>query len=211
MKDVALVLFLSVLILVGCKNDEIVIIPPPAAEADFGTYDISSYMPMLIGNRWIYDFEGGGGRAVLDRRIQDTLRSTNIGLMFRYSEDVLVNNPPPSQPLAGYFYHRGGTIYHGQIYGSTYFAKLPLLASPIAVGNRWWTDANGRRDSFEIVGVSSGQFNSLTIDTVVTVRRWNDIVVDSLWIGRTIGILKERGINEFGSTSRALRTFTPSP
>ncbi len=211
MKNITRALVLSVFILVGCKNDEIAIIQPPAAETDFGTYNISTYVPMSIGNRWIYDFENGGERAVLDRRVRDTLRSTGNVLMFRYSEDVLVIYPPPSQPLVGYFYHRGGTIYHGQIYGSTYFAKLPILASPIAVGNRWWTDANGRRDSFEIVGVGPGQFNAQAIDTVVIVRRWNDIVVDSLWIGRKIGILKQRRINEFGSTSRTLRTFTPSP
>ena len=211
MKGALLALFLSVLIVVGCKNDETAIIQPPAAESDFGTYDISTYVPMSIGNRWIYDYEGGVERAVLDRRVQDTLRSTGNVLMFRYSEDVLVNNPPPSQPVVGYFYHRGGTIYHGQIYGSTYFATLPILASPIAVGHRWWTDANGRRDSFEIVGVSPGQFNAQVIDTVVVVRRWSESLVDSLWIGRAVGILKQRGINEFGNNSRTLRTFTPSP
>lgn len=148
---------------------------------------------------------------MLDRRIQDTVSNDNGLLLVGYSEDVLQNVTPPTQPIVGYFGHRGGTIYQGLVYGQTSMPKLPVLASPIVAGHRWWTDAGGIRDSFEIVNVSNGQFNFQPIDTIVIVKRWNVTLVDSTWFGRTIGLMQQRSLTLVGKTVRTLRSFTAAP
>ncbi len=164
---------------------------------------------MRPGTEWVYDDTSGGARMVLDRRIEDTLKNVDGLVLIGYSEDVKVNNPPSTRAVAGYHGHRGGTIYEGLVYGDSLRPKSPILASPIAAGHRWWTDAGGLRDSFEIVAVTPGQFKSQPIDTVVIVRRWNSVCVDSIWFGRSIGIMRRHLTNAWGGMHRTLRTFTP--
>jgi hypothetical protein len=56
--------------------------------------DISAYLPMDIGNIWNYRYDSGVERAIIQKRILDTLRHTDGSLLFAYNEDVKVNNPP---------------------------------------------------------------------------------------------------------------------
>lgn len=198
------------IVIIGCK-DKSTHTAQPETEADFGTYDIHSYMPLSIGNRWIYDFNSTAERAILDRRIKDSLRVSDKLLMFSYGEDVLVNPPATSQPTAGYYGHRGGTIYVVDPRGPQTCPLLPLLASPIVENHTWWADAWGQRDTFKIISVSSGSFNNHSIDTIVAVRRWHEGFVDTTWYARTIGILKEASHSDFSLSTRQLRSFLPTP
>jgi len=153
----------------------------PKAERDYGTYDISTYMPLAIGNRWIYDYRTQAEIAVLDRRIKDSLRVSEQLLMFSYGEDVLVNPPSTSIRTTGYYGHRGGTIYVVDSRGPQSCPLFPLLASPIIVNHTWWTEAWGYCDTLKIISVSSGKFNNQWIDTIVAVRRWHEGFVDTTW------------------------------
>jgi hypothetical protein len=194
-------------IAIGC-NEHTTNIGPKVEEKDFGNYDISTYIPLTIGNQWIYEFATSSERAILDRRIKDTLRLSEKLLMFGYSEDVLVVSQPPNLPVSGYIGHRGGTIYLAGMRGTIIGSKFPALASPILTGHLWYADIDGRRDSFQIVSVYQGQFDNYTIDTMVIVRRWNQNYVDSMLFGRTIGIVSHSTSTIYDSTKRQLRSFS---
>jgi hypothetical protein len=196
----------------SCSRESEVIAPPPSGtESDFGTYNVSAYLPSSVGSRWIYHYDSGTERAVLDRRIEDTIRVSNNLILSRYSEDVLVNVPPTYRPIVGYLAHRGGTIYYGMESGTTRLPKVPILASPIVVGHQWATDALGIRDSFRIVSVGSEQFHGTSIDTVVLVKRWSTLLVDSLWFGRNVGILRESKVTQSGWAKRQLDSVSIVP
>jgi hypothetical protein len=186
--------FISIFILFilfdGCKNNP-TNSEQPKTEMEYGTYDIAAYMPLSMGNRWIYDHRTIGEIAVIDRRIKDSLRISTPLLMFSYGEDVLVTPPATTLPTAGYYGHRGGTIYVTDVRGPQLCPLFPLLTSPIVVNHTWWTDAWSQRDTFRIVSVSSGSFNNQNIDTVVAVQRWHASFVDTTWFARTVGIIKE--------------------
>jgi hypothetical protein len=210
---IRMALLLSIVTISGCKENSTN--PQPSkTETDYGTYNISSYIPLSVNNRWIYNYQTTVEFAILDRRIKDSLRVSNQLLMFSYGEDVLVSPPSTNLTLAGYYGHRGGTIYLTDTRGPYVCPLFPLLASPIVVNNTWWTDAWGVRDTFRIISVNSGSFNSQNIDTIVAVRRWHNGWVDTTWFGRTVGVLKEVShlySTDTVSTIRQLNTFTPTP
>jgi hypothetical protein len=85
-------------VLVSCQDDSEVI-APQSVESDFGTYNISTFVPMRIGTRWIYDVATTAEHAVLDRRIQDTVGNADGLLLLGYSEAILQNVNPPSLSL----------------------------------------------------------------------------------------------------------------
>ena len=201
---------LELLLMCGCKNNP-TSINTNQPETDFGTYDISKYMPLSLGNRWIYENDNSTEHAVLDRRMKDSLRDPNQLLFFSYTEDVLVATPPPNLAIAGYYGYRGGTLYSADSRGVDISPRLPLLASPIKVGHMWWTDVVGYRDSFQVISVAVDSINSQSIDTIVSVRRWNEGLVDTTWFGRTMGILKEASHRGSSNTTRQLRSFSPTP
>jgi len=204
------ILFISIIVC-GCK-DNLTNVEQPKIETDYGTYDISTYMPLSIGNRWIYDVTSVAEKAVLDRRIKDSVRVSHQLLMFSFGEDVLVYPPATSQITVGYYGQRGGTIYFADLRGPLSCPLFPLLASPIVVNHTWWTDARGQRDTLKIISVSSGSFINQSIDTIVAVRRWHEGIVDTTWYARTIGILKETSHSDLGSTTtRQLSSFSPTP
>jgi hypothetical protein len=205
--NIRIVSILLCAIALGC-TEHTPSIEPKVEEQDFGTYDISTYIPLTIGNQWIYEFSTSSERTILDRRIKDTLRLSDKLLMFGYSEDVLVVSPPPNLSISGYIGHRGGTIYLAGMRGTLIGPKFPALASPILTGHLWHADIDGRRDSFQIVSVYQGQFDNYTIDTMVVVRRWNQNYVDSMLFGRTIGIVSHFASTIYDSTKRQLRSFS---
>ena len=201
---------LLLLLMFGCKNDPTSSITNQTG-SDFGTYDISKYMPLSVGNRWIYEYDNSSEHAVLDRRMKDSLHDSHQLLLFSYTEDVLVTTPPLSLPIAGYYGYQGGTLYYVDSRGPDISPRLPSLASPITIGHMWWTDAMGYRDSFQVIGVTLDSVNSQSIDTIVSVRRWNEGLVDTTWFGRTMGILKEASHRGSSVTTRQLRSFSPTP
>jgi hypothetical protein len=202
------IVLLMFIIMYGCK-DNTTSTEQPKPEIDYGTYDISTYMPLTIGNRWIYEWDVVAEKAVLDRRITDSLRVSNRLLMFSYYEDVLVNSPVANLFTVGYYGHRGGTIYVVDSRGPQSQPLHPLLASPIVVNHTWWTDAWGQRDTLMIISVASGTFNNKSVDTIVTVRRWHEDLEDTTWYARGIGILTE--VSYGYESKRRLRSFEPIP
>lgn len=192
---------------IGC-NEQTTNVDPPYRDMDFGTYDISSYVPLSIGNQWIYEFSTPAERAILDRRIKDTVRLSDNLLMYGYSEDVLVFTPPSNLPIVGYIGHRGGTIYLANVQGNAIGSKVPVLASPILNGHLWYADIGGRRDSFQIVSVYQGQFKNNPSDTLVVVRRWNQNFIDSICFGRFIGIVSQSVLSADYLTKRQLQSFS---
>jgi len=208
-------LFLFIITILGCKDNST---NPEQSktETDYGTYSISSYMPLSINNRWIYSYYSTTENAVLDRRIKDSVCVSDQLIMFSYGEDVLLNPPSTNLSLAGYYGHRGGTIYSADTRGPQSCPLYPLLASPIVVNNSWWAvNGAGARDTFKIISVNSGSFNNQYIDTIVIVRRWRNGWVDTTWFGRTVGILKEVSYSYYSSDTvssiRQLNSFTPTP
>jgi len=206
---------LLLILISGCK-DHPTSIEQPKTEIDYGTYDISTYMPLSIGNRWIYEVRGTGEIATLDRRIIDSVRISVDLLMFSFGEDVLLYPPSTNLTLAGYYGHRGGTIYFEIALGPQSSPLYPLLTSPIAVTNSWSAvNGAGVRDTFKIISINSGSFNNQYIDTIVAVKRWRNGWVDTTWFGRTVGILKEVSYSYYSSDTlssiRHLYSFTPTP
>jgi hypothetical protein len=104
--------------------------------------DISAYLPLHIGNIWNYRYDIGTERALIQKRILDTLRHTDGSLLFTYNEDVKVNNPPPNPSISGYNVYHDGTIYSYNSSTDTYLggiptSKVPLLKEPLRVENSW--------------------------------------------------------------------------
>lgn len=164
---------------------------------------------MAIGNRWVYDYTNPAEFAVLDRKIQDSIRTSTGLLLFGYSEDVLVTAPPPNQPIAAYAGHRGGTIYFAENRAGAVGPTVPLLASPLTVGHTWFAEVGGKKNSFQIISVAPGLFGNQFVDTVVIARRWDfDAMIDSLWFGRAIGIIKQVTTHGDNISRRQLRSFT---
>jgi len=192
---------------IGC-NEQTTNVDPASSDKDYGTYDISSYMPLSIGNRWIYEFSTPAERAILDRRIKDTVRLSDNLLMYGYSEDVLVFTQPTDLPIVGYIGHRGGAIYFASVQGNVIGSKVPVLASPILNGHLWYADIDGRRDSFQIVSVYQGEFENSPNDTLVVVRRWNQYIIDSIWFGRSIGLVSQSVLSADNLTKRQLLSFS---
>ncbi len=157
--------------------------------------DISAYLPLHIGNTWEYSFDNGSERAVIEKKILDTLRHTDGSLLFAYNEDVKVNNPPPNPWISGYNVYRNSTIYSYNSPTETYLgvvptSKVPLLKGPLNVGYSW---AYSDSQSFAIAYTGPYSFDTTTIDTaVLVVRRSGTAYVDSSWFGRDIGLLKKR-------------------
>jgi hypothetical protein len=51
---------------VSCRENSEVL-APQVVETDFGTYEISTYVPTGVGSRWIYEVVTSAEYAVLDR------------------------------------------------------------------------------------------------------------------------------------------------
>jgi len=211
MKNILFCSFAILLIVrIACKNSNVTgtSVEP---EHDFGTYEIASFMPLAIGNQWIYVYDSPFEHAILDMHMKDSLYISGPLLLFGYSEDVQVATPPQNSAIAGYLGYRGGTVYSVAVQGFTLASKIPLLASPIIVGHTWWTDAAGYRDSFEIISTNPGQFGDRAIDTVVCVRWWNDFSVDSMWFARSVGLLRHTTTRGSYRSTKQLNSFTIAP
>jgi hypothetical protein len=159
--------------------------------------DISAYLPLHIGNIWNYRYDSGTEKAIIQKRVLDTLRHTDGSLLYAYNEDVQVNNPPQNPSFSGYNIYNDGTIYsynssNDSLLGGISASKAPLLKEPLQVGNSWIYSDYQHVDTSAIAFVWPSSFNDTVTDTVVLVVRRSDVVVDSSWYGRGVGLLKRR-------------------
>jgi hypothetical protein len=159
---------------------------------DFGTYDVSAYLPLALGDEWIYEFQADGESAIVDRRIVlDSVRAANGLWMFGYSEPVLTFHPDTLQAIEGFIGIYGGTIYFADSRVGSPGPLIPYLSTPIVAGRAWVSLVSSEPDSFCIVSVGSGFFRNQAIDTVVVVQRTRTGIVYSLSFARGIGLLRQ--------------------
>jgi hypothetical protein len=174
---------------------------------DFGTYDVSAYMPLALGNQWIYHYEGFE-RAVLDRQILDSLRAPNGLLMYGYSEPVQTVLPDTLRAIEGYIGINGGTLYFAGNRSGLPGPMVPYLSTPIVVGRLWAASVSSVQDSFRIVSVQPELFNNQMIDTVVVVRRTHGTMIDSIAFARGVGLLRQSTSSDWGMFTRSLDSYS---
>jgi hypothetical protein len=159
---------------------------------DFGTYDVSAYLPLALGNEWIYQIQTISESAVVDRRIiEDSVRASNGLWMFGYSEPVLTYPPDTIHAIEGYIGICGDTIYFADNRGGSPGPLIPYLSTPIVTGKAWTALVSSEPDSFRIVSVGSGLFQNQAIDTVVVVQRTHGDVLYSISFAHRIGLLRQ--------------------
>jgi hypothetical protein len=190
----ATILALSIVCIIAGLSCEDSSINVPSEEnlIDFGTYDVSAYLPLALGNEWIYEFQADGESAIVDRRIVlGSVHAANGLWMFGYSESVLTFPPDTLQAIEGYIGIYGGTIYFADSRGGSPGPFIPYLSTPIVAGRTWSSLVSSEPDSFRIISVGSGFFRNQAIDTVVVVQRTSGGIVYSLSFAHGIGLLRQ--------------------
>ncbi|MGD0337760.1 MAG: hypothetical protein ABSB78_03130 [Bacteroidota bacterium] len=189
------VIFAIMFIFLTCKD--IPTTPPTGNQIE----DISAYLPLKIGNRWIYERISTTEFATIEIRIKDTLRCDDGSLLYSYIEDVIVNNPPPDQPINGYYSYTDGSINQYYIVRDAsdtaiifMSAKFPILKSPIAAGQQWISNASDNPDTIYIGSISSVSVLDTSFAQAVLVVRHNYWRIDSTWFVRGVGIVKQTSV-----------------
>lgn len=157
--------------------------------------DVYLYLPLKIGNKWIYKFDNSSEHAIIKREIKNQLTHEDGATIHGYSEEVVVANPNPNEPIVGYYSHKENAIYYYSGPKDTMFpgtsiltVKLPLIKSPVMNEVSWIV----KNDTFKINCPLSISFQGVTYNNTILVVRRNNNVLDSMWFSKGIGLVKEK-------------------
>jgi hypothetical protein len=123
------------------------------------------------------------------KRILYSLRDVDGSLLYAFSDDVTVTNPPGYPSVSGYNGYTEDALT--LCYFPSAAVRSVLLKGPILAGTSWFSGSRPP-DTLTIAAVDSGSFHGVPIDAVVVVVRHSTISADSSWYAHGIGLLKRR-------------------
>jgi hypothetical protein len=181
-----------VLLVEACKQT-------PTSESSLpAPQDVSGYLPLNLGNAWTYRTQSVNVLPThrdttlpryQEERILYSLRDGDGSLLYAFTDDVTVTNPPGTPGVSGYYGYAEDALTLS--YSPSGGFKLPLLKGPILVGTTWLSGGQ-EPDTLTIAAIDSGSFHGVPIDAVVLVVRHSTISADSSWYAHGIGLLRRR-------------------
>lgn len=191
------ILFLVLVFSYGCEENMVI--------DDFND-DIYAYLPLNIGNYWIYDWtyklDSTLTKNVYKQEIKNKLIHQDGSLIYRYTVNQVGIIPIPNEPMLGYYCAKDYAIYYYSDAKDTVMPgtsvlchKIPLIKSPLTIGESWIVS----NETFKIVSFPSVKVNGINYKKTVLVLTRRDNFIDSTWFAKDIGIVK---ISSFGLNSR---------
>lgn len=163
--------------------------------SDLVETDVYEYLPVKIGNHWIYNFSTPAENAIVKREIKNQITHEDGSLIYGYTEEVVVNNPNPNEPISGYYSQKEGAVYYYSSPKDTMFPgttilckKIPFIKSPLTIDNTWIVE----NDTFNVVGFPSIVVNEQTYDKTILIVSKRNTYIDSTWFSKDIGIIKKK-------------------
>ncbi len=196
-------ILLIVLFTYSCKEDLV--------GSDLIDTSVYSYLPVKPGNYWIYNFNTPAEIAIIKREIKNKLTHEDGSLIYGFTEEVVVNNPNPNEPIVGYYSPKEGAIFYYSSSNDTMFPgtsilckKIPFIKTPLTIGASWIVV----NDTFNVAAFPSIVVNEQTYDKTILIVSKRDNFIDSTWFSKDVGIVRKKSIVADSFTEWNLKSYS---
>jgi hypothetical protein len=196
MKKVVII-FLGIITLISCGTVENLESVNP----------VYSYLPLNTANKWLYKLQSDTSRMLVENNIKNNVRHSDGTILWGYNQNdqiivgdeegdyIVFESLREENHIRGYYGYRDSAIYYYSLTdesigydGKPNCVKIPLLKSPLEVGNQW-TSENGFKSRIAYKGPIIVRSISYPNTVLVTTNHQNRI--DSIWYSENVGIIKK--------------------